>query len=86
MQNSQPSERKLKILCLHGYNMNNETFIYFSQGFRNTFHHVADFEIFEGIFDVTSEPPDRLSQKRGIKGPLKTYFDLPFGFEGATLP
>lgn len=51
MENKQT---KLKILCMHGFNNNKETFAFMTSAFRERYAHLADFIFAEGPY-ITNE-------------------------------
>lgn len=70
--------RKLKILCLHGFNNHKEVFTYMTRGFREILSEVADFHFIDGPFDIDEFviPPEPALVERGFKPPFKGWFSL----------
>jgi hypothetical protein len=50
MQNT--GDKKLKILCLHGFNNNVETFNFMTEGVRAIMKEVADFFFVDGSYTI----------------------------------
>ena len=46
--------RKLKILCLHGYNNNAETMKYMAEGITGMMKDIAEFHFLDAPFEVDS--------------------------------
>jgi hypothetical protein len=46
--------KKLKILCMHGFNNNKESFAYMTQGFREQYGDIAEFLFAEGPYIIDS--------------------------------
>jgi hypothetical protein len=69
-------KKKLKILCLHGYNNNAETMKYMAEGLTSMMKDIADFHFLDGPFDVDSNiyPGEPGLLKLGFKGPFKKWF------------
>ena len=68
--------KKLKILCLHGWNNNIESFTYMTQGLRDQFSEVADFHVMNGPFDIdpTLWPSEPALIAKGFNPPFKSWF------------
>ena len=56
-------ERKLKVLCLHGYNTDANVMEYQMRHFRAVFHEVMEFTIVNAPFDCEDAPPRELQKK-----------------------
>ena len=68
--------RKLKILCLHGYNNNAETMKYMAEGITGMMKDIAEFHFLDAPFEVDSQtvPGEPGLLKLGFKGPFKKWF------------
>ena len=68
--------KKLKILCLHGYNNNAETMKYMAEGVTAMMKDIAEFHYLDAPFEVNAEtePGEPGLLKRGFKGPFKKWF------------
>ena len=73
---SKPS--KLRILCMHGFNNNKETFEFMTSSFREKYAHLADFVFAEGPYIINEErtPPEAALISRGFKGPFRAWFSF----------
>ena len=71
------STKKLKILCLHGFNNNEETFRFMTEGFREMMRDIADFYFVDGTYQLDERivPPEPALTERGFKGPYKSWFE-----------
>ena len=69
-ENQEP--KKLRILCLHGYNNNCEIMMYQMQNFINTMSDLCEFTFIEGPRNATV-PPIKYFVERGIKPPYKRW-------------
>ena len=54
--------RKLRILCLHGYNSDSRVLEYQMRHFRQVFHEVMEFVIIDAPFECQDEAPRELSR------------------------
>lgn len=68
--NSPP--KKLRILCLHGYNTNIEIMKYQVKNFEKTFEGLCEFTFIQGIYDCPV-PPISFFVKKGIQPPYKRW-------------
>ena len=68
-------KKKLKILCLHGYNNTNEIMMFQMQNFINTFGEICEFNFIEGP-KPASEPPIKYFVQKGIKPPYKAWASM----------
>mmetsp|Transcript_26192 Transcript_26192/g.32746 ORF Transcript_26192/g.32746 Transcript_26192/m.32746 type:complete len:124 (+) Transcript_26192:39-410(+) len=64
--------RKLRILCLHGYNNTSDIMMYQMQNFINTMGDLCDFSFIEGIRNA-KEAPIKYFVDRGIVPPYKSW-------------
>ena len=64
--------RKLRILCLHGYNNTCEIMMYQMQNFINTMSDLVEFSFIEGIRNA-QEQPIKYFVERGITPPFKSW-------------
>ena len=55
--------RKLKMLCLHGYNTDANVMEYQMRHFRQVFHEVMDFTLVNAPFECIDDPPRELRKK-----------------------
>ncbi len=60
------TERKLKILCLHGYNNTKDIMNYQTRYLRTMFDKVLDFHFVEGPHTVMHEDPPKTLVDRGF--------------------
>lgn len=69
--------KRLKILCLHGYNNNAETMKYMADGVTAMMKDIADFHFLDAPFDI--DPVTQAGEpgllKLGFKGPFKRWFN-----------
>ena len=72
------SQKKLKILCLHGFNNNAESFDYMTRGFRDTFKDYAEFHIIEGPFIIDQDvvPPEEQLVLKGFNPPFRSWMNI----------
>jgi len=70
------TSRKLKVLCLHGFNNNIDSFGYMTKGIRDKFSEIADFHIINAPFDMDpiEYPPEEGLVSRGFKPPFKQWW------------
>lgn len=61
----QQHQRKLKMLCLHGYNTNTQVMEYQMRHFRQVFHEVMDFQTLDAPFECREPPPKELMRFMG---------------------
>jgi hypothetical protein len=75
MQNTGPN--KLKILCLHGFNNNVETFKFMTEGVRAMMKDVAEFFFVDGSYTIDENmlKPEPALSERGFKGPFKAWLE-----------
>ncbi len=75
MQNT--GGQKLKILCLHGFNNNVETFKFMTEGVRTMMKEVADFFFLDGSYTIDEKllKPEPALLERGFQGPFKSWFE-----------
>jgi len=66
------NKRKLKVLCLHGYNSDKNVMEYQMRHFRLVFGEVIDFEIIDAPFEC-QEPPIEAT-KRFLTGHSRNKF------------
>lgn len=59
--------RKLRMLCLHGYNTDATVMEYQMRHFRQVFHEVMEFTVINAPFESNDEPPKQL--KRFLRTP-----------------
>jgi hypothetical protein len=59
--------RKLRMLCLHGYNTDASVMEYQMRHFRQVFHEVMEFTVVDAPFESNEEPPKEL--KRFLQNP-----------------
>ena len=64
--------KKLRILCLHGYNNNSEIMMYQMQNFINTTSELCEFTFIEGV-DNAFAPPIKYFVDRGVTPPYKRW-------------
>ena len=64
--------RKLRILCLHGYNTNIEIMKYQLANFTDTFDSLCEFTFIQGIYERPIAPIDFFVQK-GVQPPYKSW-------------
>jgi len=69
--------RKLRILCLHGYNNNSEIMMFQMQNFINTMGELCDFSFAEGLRNAV-EPPIKYFVDKGITPPYKTWMRMKY--------
>jgi len=50
------TNRKLRILCLHGYNNTREIMMFQMQNFINTFGEICEFDFLDGPRTATEKP------------------------------
>lgn len=67
------SAKKLRILCLHGYNNTSEIMMFQMQNFINTFGELCEFYYLDGPRACTAEEPIPYFVKKGIKPPYKIW-------------
>ena len=53
-------QRKLRVLCLHGYNTDKNVMEYQMRHFRQVFSEVIDFVVIDAPFETPDEPPREL--------------------------
>ena len=71
------SSKKLKVLCLHGYNSTKEVFDYQLRGFKEAYGDLMDFHILDGPFIVERDPPPQYYVASGVwRGPYWTWFGI----------
>ena len=70
--------RKLRVLCLHGYNNTNEILMYQMQNFINTMGELVDFSFIEGLRNVSSDPPIKYFVDKGIVPPYKRWMTMKY--------
>ena len=84
-------KKKLKVLCLHGWNTSKEILEFQTKTFREVFSEVIDFHTIEAPHDCKDKPNKALA-RLGFKQPFKEwmhigewkYVDDPYG--GPKLP
>ena len=77
--NQKPSApKKLRILCLHGYNNTALIMMYQMQNFINTMGDICEFTFIDGPQNVTREAPIKYFIQRGIKPPYKKWMTLKY--------
>ena len=54
--------RKLRVLCLHGYNTDSKVMEYQMRHFRQVFNEVMEFTVVDAPFDCPEEPPKELKR------------------------
>ena len=71
--------KKLKILCLHGYNNNAETMNFMAAGVTYMMKDIAEFYYLDGPYQVDplTNPGEPGLLKRGFKGPFNKWFNQP---------
>ena len=67
--------RKLRILCLHGYNNTGEIMMYQMQNMINTLGDLCEFIFIDGPKNST-EPPLKFFVDRGITPPYKVWLEV----------
>jgi hypothetical protein len=83
---SQPSNKKLRILCLHGYSNSTDLFNYMAKQFFELYKDKADFYVPEGLFP-SKEPVPRTVIELKMSLPLKSWFRLDdWVFDDTKLP
>ena len=68
--------KKLRILCLHGYNNKGEIMMFQMQNFINTFSDICEFSFLDGPHDVKGQEPISYFVERGIAAPFKHWSDF----------
>ena len=65
---SQSQQKKLKILCLHGFNNTKEAFEFMTKGFRDLFSEMADFYFMDAplVIDPAKMAPEPALVSRGF--------------------
>ena len=69
------SNKKLRILCLHGYSNSADLFNYMAKQFFELYKDKADFYVPEGLFP-SKEPVPRTVIEQKMSLPLKSWFEL----------
>ena len=64
--------RKLRILCLHGYNNNEPIMKFQMHNFIQTFAQIAEFTFLDGPLNA-EEKPLKFFVRKGIKPPYKSW-------------
>jgi hypothetical protein len=59
---SQQNQRKLKMLCLHGFNSDSSVMEYQMRHFRQVFFEVMDFTVVDAPFECEEAPPKELKR------------------------
>ena len=54
------NQRKLKVLCLHGFNTDASVMEYQMRHFRQVFEEVMEFTVINAPFDCEDDPPKEL--------------------------
>ena len=67
--------RKLRILCLHGYNNTSEIMMYQMQNFINTMSDLCEFSYIQGVRNA-QEQPIKYFVERGIAPPYKSWMSM----------
>jgi hypothetical protein len=62
-----PKSKKLKFLCLHGYQNTKEIFEYQSRSFRSAFSDIAEFYIIESNHVIENAETPKSIIERGFK-------------------
>lgn len=70
-------QRKLRILCLHGYNTDKFVLEYQMRHFKQVFSEVMDFEVIDAPFECPEEAPSDL---RRFLAEDRTHFRSWFKF------
>ena len=65
--------RKLRILCLHGYNNTGQIMMHQMQDFINTMGELCEFSFIDGPLNAVGEPPIKYFISRGIIPPYKRW-------------
>ena len=67
--------RKLRMLCLHGYNTDASVMEYQMRHFRQVFHEVMEFTVVDAPFESNEEPPKEEHQPEGAEAnQYQVYF------------
>lgn len=69
--------KKLRILCLHGYNNTSEIMMYQMQNFINTMGELCEFSFIEGPRDAR-DPPIKYFVNKGIVPPYKRWMSMKY--------
>ena len=69
--------RKLRILCLHGYNNNCEIMMFQMQNFINTMGELCEFSFIEGARNA-KDPPIKYFVDKGIAPPYKRWMSMKY--------
>ena len=69
--------RKLRILCLHGYNNTSEIMMYQMQNFINTMGDLCEFSFIDGDRNAEEEPIEYFVE-RGIAPPYKKWMTIQY--------
>ena len=70
--------KKLRILCLHGYNNTTDIMMFQMQNFINTLGDLCEFTFLEGPKNATKVPPIKYFVDKGIKPPYKKWMTLKY--------
>ena len=70
---SESETRKLRILCLHGWNNTGNILMYQMQNFINTFGDLCEFTFLDGPNNVEDAPPIQTFVDKGIPSPFKRW-------------
>lgn len=70
-----PSNKKLRVLCLHGYNTNSTVMHYQSRSFRQRYEHLIDFDFIDAPNHCWIEPIQALLDK-GFEPPFKGWYNV----------
>lgn len=70
--------RKLRILCLHGYNNTAEIMMYQMQNFINTMGELCEFTFLEGLHNCDEAEPIKYFVDKGISPPYKKWMTLKY--------
>ena len=65
--------KKLRILCLHGYNNNAEILKFQMRNFIETFGDLVEFDFLDGPFEVLNEKPLSYFVAKGISPPYRHW-------------